>query len=148
MCLVGDVKCGKTNLFFPILSVVHHGNVATVTNQSAFNEAMIMPFTEGIFLDETMESTLDFDNWKTLTQGSYSANDVKYQGAKSFIDCCPMLTSQRQLNFVPPDQQAMDRRLSTYQFKSLANPTKRLSTWLKEHPMEILIGATEKAKEV
>ena len=148
LCLVGDANSGKTSLFFPILSLVHHGNVATVTKQRAFNKSMITPFTEVIFLDEATESTLDIDDWKTLTQGGYSAHDVKYQRAKSFINRCPMLiTSQRRLNFGPSDQPAMDRRLSTYQFKNLANPTKRASTWLKKHPMECLIWATEKAQE-
>lgn len=41
----------------------------------------------------------------------------------------------------------MDRRLRTYQFKSLANPRKSASTWLKKHPMDCLIWATGKAKE-
>ena len=147
-CLVGDANSGKTSLFFPILSLVHHGNVATVTKQRAFNKSMITPFTEVIFLDEATESTLDIDDWKTLTQGGYSAHDVKYQRAKSFINRCPMLiTSQRRLNFGPSDQPAMDRRLRTYQFKSLANPRKSASTWLKKHPMDCLIWATGKAKE-
>ena len=147
-CLVGDANSGKTSLFFPILSLVHHGNVATVTKQRAFNKSMITLFTEVIFLDEATESTLDIDDWKTLTQGGYSAHDVKYQRAKSFINRCPMLiTSQRRLNFGPSDQPAMDRRLRTYQFKSLANPRKSASTWLKKHPMDCLIWATGKAKE-
>ena len=30
-CLVGDANSGKTNLFMPILGLIHHGNVATVT---------------------------------------------------------------------------------------------------------------------
>ena len=38
-CLVGDANSGKTSLFFPILSLVHHGNVATVTKQRAFNKS-------------------------------------------------------------------------------------------------------------
>ena len=71
-CLVGDANSGKTSLFFPILSLVHHGNVATVTKQRVFNKCMITPFTEVIFLDEATESTLDIDDWKTLTQGGYS----------------------------------------------------------------------------
>ena len=48
--------------FFPILSIVHHRNVATVTKQRAFNKSMITPFTEVIFLDEATESTLDIDD--------------------------------------------------------------------------------------
>ena len=80
-CLVGDANSGKTSLFFPVLGLVHHGNVATVTKQRAFNKSMITPFMEVIFIDEATESTLDIDDWKTLTQEGYSAQDVKYQSA-------------------------------------------------------------------
>ena len=58
-----------------------------------------------------------------------------------------LITSQRRLNFGPSDQPAMQRRLSTYHFKSLANPSKRASTWLKKNPVEVLIWATEKVQE-
>ena len=58
-----------------------------------------------------------------------------------------LITSQRRLNFGLSDQPAMDRRFSTNRFKSSANPTKRASTWLKKHPMECLIWATEKTQE-
>ena len=146
-CLVGDANSGKTSLFFPILGLVHHGNVATVTKQRAFNKSMISKFTEVIFIDEATESTLDMDDWKTLTQGGYSAHDVKYQAAKSFINRCPMIiTSQRKLDFGPSDQPAMDRRLSTYEFRSLPNPQKSAATWLRNHPMDCVLWATEKAK--
>ncbi|KAJ7394853.1 hypothetical protein OS493_000688 [Desmophyllum pertusum] len=104
-------------------------------------------FTEVIFIDEATETTLDIDDWKTLTQGGFSAHDVKYQSAKSFINRCPMLIiSQRRLNFGPSDQPAMERRLNTYDFKSLPNPKKSACSWLKKHPMECLIWATDKAK--
>lgn len=146
-CLVGDANSGKTSLFFPILGLVHHGNVATVTKQRAFNKSMISKFTEVIFIDEATESTLDLDDWKTLTQGGFSAHDVKYQAAKSFINRCPMIiTSQRKLDFGPSDQPAMDRRLSTYEFRSLPNPQKSAATWLRNHPMDCVLWATEKAK--
>ena len=68
-CLVDDANCGKTSLFFPILGLIHHGNVATVTKQRAFNKSMITPFTEVIFIDEATETTLDIDDWKILTKG-------------------------------------------------------------------------------
>ena len=45
----------------PILGLIHHGNVATVTKQKAFNKSMITPFTEVIFIDEATERTLDID---------------------------------------------------------------------------------------
>ena len=53
----------------PILGLMLHKNVATVTKQLAFNKAMINPFTEVIFINEANEKTLDIDDWKKLTQG-------------------------------------------------------------------------------
>ena len=146
-CLVGDANSGKTSLFFPTLGLVHHGNVATETKQRDFNRSMISKFTEVFFIDEATESTLDIDDCKTLTQGGYSAHDVKYKAAKSSINRCPMLiTSQRKLDYGPSDQPAMDRRLSTYEFRSLPNPQKSATTWLRNHPMDCVLCATEKAK--
>ena len=85
-CLVRDANSSKTSLFFPILGLVHHGNVATVTKQRAFNKSMISKFTKLTFIDEATESTLDIDDWKTLMQGGNLAHNVKYQTAKSFIN--------------------------------------------------------------
>ena len=111
-CLVGDANSGKTSLFFPIQGLVHHGNIATVTKQRAFNKAMINQFTEIIFIDEAEENTLDISDWKVLTQGGYAAHDVKYQTARSFINKCPMLiTAQHKLQFGTVHQPAMDKRL-------------------------------------
>ena len=60
-CLVGDANNGKTSLFMPILGLIKHGKVATVTKQKAFNKSMITPFTEVIFIDEATERTPDID---------------------------------------------------------------------------------------
>ena len=147
-CLVGDANSGKTSLFMPILGLIHHGNVATVTKQKAFNKSMITPFTEVIFIDEATEHTLDIDDWKILTQGGYAAHDVKYQSARAFINRCPMLiTSQRKLEFGPVDQPAMERRLRTYTFRSLPRPKKKASNWMRTHPMDCVLWAAQKAKE-
>ena len=147
-CLVGDANSGKTSLFMPILGLIHHGNVATVTKQKAFNKSMITPFTEVIFIDEATERTLDIDDWKILTQGGYAAHDVKYQSARAFINRCPMLiTSQRKLEFGPADQPAMERRLRTYTFRSLPRPKKKASNWMRTHPMDCVLWAAQKAEE-
>ena len=68
-CLVEDANSEKTSLFFPVQGLVHHGNIATVTKQRAFNKAMINQFTEIIFIDEPEENTLDISDWKLLTHG-------------------------------------------------------------------------------
>ena len=75
---MGEANSGKTSLFFPIQGLIHHGNIAAVIKQRAFNNAMITSFTEVIFIDEASESTLDIGDWKVLTQGEYFAHDVKY----------------------------------------------------------------------
>ena len=75
--LVGAANSGKTSLSQPILVLIPHSNVATITKQRVFNKAMINRFTEVIFIDEACPSTLDMDDWKLLTQGGYTACDVK-----------------------------------------------------------------------
>ena len=146
-CLIGDANSGKTSLFHPILGIVHHTNIATITKQRVFNKAMISKSTEVIFIDEASTSTMDIDDWKILTQGGYTACDVKYQTAKSFINRCPMLlTAQTKLQFKPEDQPAMDRRLRSYSFKSLPAPKKSASAWLRRHPMECIVWAAAQAR--
>ena len=71
--LVDAANSGKTSLFQPILGLIHHHNVATITKQRVFNKVMINRFTEVIFIDEAFPSTLDIDDWKILTQDGYKA---------------------------------------------------------------------------
>ena len=146
-CLVGDADSGKTSLFYPILGIIHHSNVATITKQKVFNKAMISKETEVIFVDEASPSTLDVDDWKILTQRGFTACDVKYKTARSFFNRCPMfMTAQQKLKFKPDDQQAMDRRLRYYNFKSLPSPKKKAAQWLRKHPMECIVWAASKAR--
>ena len=127
--------------------LIHHSNITTVTKQRAFNKAMINKATEVIFIDEASISTMEIDDWKILTQGGYTAADVKYQRAKSFINRCPMLlTAQQKLQFKPEDQPAMDRRLRNYTFKSLPEPKKKAAEWLRKNPMHCVVWAAEKAR--
>ena len=137
-CLVGAAHSGKTSLFQPILGLI--------TKQRVFSKAMINRFTEVIFIDEACPSTLDMDDWKILTQGGYTACDVKFKTAKSFLNRCPMLlTAQKKLEFQPKDQPAMDRRLRCYTFKSLPNAKKKAAEWLRKHPMECVVWASKQA---
>ena len=139
-CLIGAANSGKTSLFQALLGLIHHSHIATISKQRVFNKAMINRFTELIFIDEASPSTLAIADWKILTQGGYTACDVKYKTAKPFINRCPMLlTAQQQLEFGPEDQPAMDRRLRNYAFKSLPNPRKKAADWLRKHPMECVV---------
>ena len=86
---------------------------------------MINKETEVIFVDEESPTMLDVDDWEILTQGGFTACDVKYKMARSFFNQCPMfMTAQQKLQFKPDDQQAMDQRLRYYYFKSLPSTKK------------------------
>ena len=146
-CLIGAANSAKTSLFQPLLGLIHHSHIATISKQRVFNKAMINRFTELIFIDEGSPSTLDIDDWKILTQGGYTTCDVKYKTAKSFINrCLVLLTAQQQLEFGPEHPSAMDRRLRNYAFKSLPNPRKKAAEWLRKHPMECVVWASNKAR--
>ena len=146
-CLVGEPDSGKTSLFYPILRLIHHSNAATVTKQKVFKKAMIGKNTEVIFIDGATPSTLDVDDWKILTQGGYTACDVKYKTTKSFFNRCPMfMTAQQKLQFKEEDQQGMDQRLRYYFFKRLSSPKKKTAQWLGKHPMECVVWAASKAR--
>lgn len=89
---------------------MHHTNIAKITKQQVFNQAMILKSTEVTF--KASMSTMDIDDWKILTQGGYTACDVKYQTAKFFINhCLILLTAQTKLQFKPEDQPTMGQRL-------------------------------------
>lgn len=119
----------------------------SVIKQRAFKKAVINPFTEIIFIDEADENTLNISDWKLLTQGGYAAHYVKYQTARAFINKCPMLiTAQHKLQFGTVHQPTMEKRLRTYRFRKLENPKKKAVVWLRKHPMECIVWATEQAK--
>ena len=85
-------------------------------------------------------------DWKIVTQGGYTAQDVKYQTTKAFTNKCPMLvTTQHELNFGATHQPAMDRRLCAYNFKSLPHPKKKAAAWLKKNVMECVVWHAERA---
>lgn len=83
---------------------------------------------------------MDIDDWNILTQGGFTACDVKYQTAKSFINRCPMLITAQRAEI---NGQISQRN---YTFKSLAAPKKRAADWLRKHPMECVVWAAENAR--
>lgn len=81
---------------------------------------------------------MDIEDSKILSQGGYTACDVKYQAPRSrFTNRCSMLiTAQQKLQFKAEDQPAMDQRLRDHTFKSLPAPKRRAADWLQKNPME------------
>lgn len=56
-----------------------------------------------------------------------------------------LITSQSKLKFKAEDRAAMDRRLTTYEFSSLPNPLKGAADWIRTHPMDCIVWASQKA---
>ena len=136
-------------MFFPIQGLVHHGNIATVTKQRAFNKAMITPFTEVIFIDEADEKTLDVADWKILTQGGYTAHDVKYQTAKAFLNKCPMLVLRSvSLILVPPTSQQWIDVCARISSRASRIPNERRQRGSKSTPWNALFGLLKRQKHV
>ena len=127
-CLIGDANSGKTSLFQPVLGLIHHSNIATITKQRAFNKAMMNKTTEVIFIDEASISTMEIDDWNILTRGGgYTAADVKYQTAKSFINRSPMLLMpNRNCSSNPKTNQPWTDDFDTIHLKACQNQRKRL----------------------
>ena len=145
-CLIGESGSGKTSLFFPVLAIVKPQAIAKVTKQKCFNKSMIGPDTQVIFLDEASEATMDVDDWKTLTQGGFTAHDCKYAKSRGYINKCPMLiTCQREMQFNDEDRKAMDARLNKYFFKSLPSLNQQATKWIKTHAMDCIVWAQNKA---
>ena len=82
---------------------------------------MINEECEVIFLDEACARLMDIDDWKTLTQGGWTAHDEKFKTCRGFINRCPMLvTCQKDIDFGNDvDNEVMDGRLRKYQFRKL-----------------------------
>ena len=55
-----------------------------------------------------------------------------------------IITAQHKLQFGPTHQPAMEKRLRTYVFKALPNPTKSAAAWLKKHAMDYVVWAMDK----
>lgn len=139
---------GKTSLFQPILGIVHHSNIATITTQGVFNKAMINCFTEVIFIDEASTSTVQIEDWKIFTQCGYIAADIKYQTAIFVYKLVPdadYSTAKIAIQLqIPTSHICMDRRLQNYTFKSLRQPKKKAAEWLWKNPMHCMVWEAEK----
>ena len=86
-CLVGEPDSRKISLFYPILGLIHHSNVATLTKQKVFNKAMIGKNTEVIFIDKATPSTLDVDDGRySLEEGTQPAMSSTKQPSHFSVD--------------------------------------------------------------
>ncbi|KAK3729697.1 hypothetical protein QZH41_004572 [Actinostola sp. cb2023] len=89
---------------------------------------------------------MDIDDRKLLTQGGWTAHDVKYSTARRFINRCPMLVScQEELEFDEGDKEAMDSRLNKYLFRRLPKKHFHAYAWIRKHPMDAIVWATRKS---
>ena len=103
---------------------------------------MIDSSTEVIFLDEAYANLLDIDDWKIICQGGFTSHDVKWKQAKGFHCRASMyITCQQEMDFGKAHNDAMNRRLHKYYFKSLPHVDPEANHWLREHAMDCIVWA-------
>ena len=107
---------------------------------------MIDSSTKVIFLDEAYANLLDIDDWKIICQGGFTSHDVKWKQAKGFHCRASMyITCQQEMDFGKAHNDAMNRRLHKYYFKSLPHVDPEASHWLREHAMDCIVWAQKMA---
>ena len=147
-CLIGAADSGKTSLFAPILKIVPPTKIARVTKQRAFNRAMITNDTEVIFIDEAHMKLMDGNGWKILTQGGWTAHDVKFSTARGFVNKCPMFVGcQEELQFDDHDVEGMNTRLNKYFFQPLPQKDPSAVKWIKDHAIDVIVWAMQKSNQ-
>ena len=136
-CAIGASDSGKTSLFSPVFQIVPLSRIARVTKQKSFNKSMIDSSTEVIFLDEAYNNLLDIDDWKIICQGGFTSHDVKWKKAQGFHCRASMyITCQQEMDFGEAHNDAMNRRLHKYFFRSLPQVNPEANQWLREHAMD------------
>lgn len=107
---------------------------------------MIDSSTEVIFLDEAYSNLLDIDDWKIICQGGFTSHDVKWKKAQGFHCRASMyITCQQEMDFGEEHNDAMNRRLNKYFFKSLPHVEPEANQWLREHAMDCIVWAQKMA---
>ena len=141
-CAIGATDSGKTSLFSPVFQIVPLSRIARVTKQKSFNKAMIDSSTEVIFLDEAHRELLDIDDWKIICQGGFTSHDAKWKKAEGFHCRASMyITCQQEMDFGEAHNEAMNRRLNKYHFRSLPSVEPQAIKWLREHAMDCIVWA-------
>ena len=145
-CATGASDSGKTSLFSPVFQIVPLSRIVRVTKQTSFNESMNDSSTEVIFLDEAYANLLDIDDWKISCQGGFTSHDVKWKQAKGFHCRASMyITCQQEMDFGKAHNDAMNRRLHKYYFKSLPHVDPEANHWLREHAMDCIVWTQKMA---
>jgi len=107
---------------------------------------MIDSSTEVIFLDEAYANLLDIDDWKIICQGGFTFHDVKWKQAKGVHCRASMyITCQQKMDFGKAHNDAMNRRLHKYYFKSLPHVDSEANHWLREHAMDCIVWTQKMA---
>ena len=104
--------------------------------------------TEVIFIDEAHVKLTDGDDWKIITQGGWTAHDVKFSTARGFVNKCPMLVAcQEEPQFDDHDVEAMNTRLNKYFFQPLPQKDPSAFYWIKDHAMDVIEWAMQMSNQ-
>ena len=148
-CAIGSADSGKTSLFAPVFQIIPLNRIARVTKQKSFNKAMIDSCTGVIFLDEAFSGLLEIDDWKILCQGGFTSHDVKWKKAEGFhCNASMYITCQTELDFGADHNEAMDKRLHKYHFRSLSHVNPEANKWLRQHAMDCIVWSQKIAGDI
>ena len=102
-----------------LLGVIPLRNVATITQEKQFSEAMMGEDTGLVFLDEWSENTLQADLAKIVLQGGYMVTCVKHQSPKALINKAsinkaPFYITTNELPNFGPEHDNVIRRVEVF----------------------------------
>ena len=147
-CAIGASDSSKTSLFSSVFQNVPLSRIARITKQKSFNKLMADSSTEVIFLDEAYTNLLGIDDWKIIFQGGFISHDVKWKKAQGFHCRSSMYmysynvqVCQQEMDFGEAHNDAMNRRLHRYSFRSLPQVEPETNQCLREYAMDCIVWA-------
>ena len=149
LCVVGKTDSGKTSWFCPFQGIIPTRNIAGVTRERQFACHLINEDTDIVFIDEWYVDGLNAEDAKKVLQGGLQMLPRKHKKAEKFPYRSGIyITANEMPNFgVGADAEAVERRLSIFETKSIPNPRNRVSEWLRYNAMMVFHYCANELKD-
>ncbi len=141
LLVVGPKDCGKTTLINPILELIPHEFLASITKENQFSTSSINKNTRLTFVDEFSSDRLSADQCKSTLQGGFNVTSHKHKAVDIFYNRSQFyLTANNVPNWGAEDVN-VKRRLEIFEMLPLANVDTTISQWLTDHAFECILWA-------
>ena len=131
-----------------LLGVIPLRNVATITQEKQFSEAMMGEDTGIVFLDEWSENTLQADLAKIVLQGGYMVTCVKHQSPKALINKAPFYITTNELPKFGPEHDNVMRRVEVFKTQSLPSTLPNVNECLRRNSMQCILWAAQEIERL